>query len=206
MGNELWTDSETIWRIFRSKEEADKFIVQGSTAKVAPLAIRWSPPHTGAVKVNVDGSATGNPGPADYGGLLQDSDGNWILGFKGSVGITQILFAELRGILQGLKIAWENGFRQVFCDCDCMKAIRLITLGVEEFHIYGAIIAEIRQMLHWNWNVQIAHVYREVNACAYQLAKDGVSSSYDLVVLQDPPTSLLPFIFADAVGTLFYRV
>lgn len=87
-----------------------------------------------------------------------------------------------------------------------MEAICLVNSDVEEFHIYGAIIADIRHMMQWNWDIHLGHVHREANAYGDHLAKKGKSGSFVVVVMQDPLASILPFISADAVGTLFSRV
>ena len=48
------------------------------------------------VSLNVDGSCVANPGPASYGGLLWDFDGNWIQGFIGDVGVADVpLFSPI---------------------------------------------------------------------------------------------------------------
>ena len=49
---------------------------------------RWEKPPFGLVKLNMDGSADGNPGLAGYGGLLRDDHGNWLAGFARRIGTT----------------------------------------------------------------------------------------------------------------------
>lgn len=91
--------------------------------KKNPMLIGWSPPLVLlwvllSIKVNVDESSIGNPGPAGFGGLLRDSNCTCILGFKHSIGLSQILLAELKAIQQGFKLAWDQGFKKVLCESD----------------------------------------------------------------------------------------
>lgn len=65
--------------------------------------ISWKRPTTPFVKVNVDGSARGNPGLSAAGGLIRDATAGWICGFTFRVGISPILVAELWGIYHGLR-------------------------------------------------------------------------------------------------------
>lgn len=43
------------------------------------------------VILNVDGSSLGNLGSSGFGGVLRHSNGDWIFGFAGNVGISTIL-------------------------------------------------------------------------------------------------------------------
>lgn len=90
---------------------------------------------------------------------------------------------------------WDKGYKKVQCESDCMHGD----------HLFGLIV-DIRQMLQRDWDIHLAHVYREANACSDQLTKSGVTESSEFVVLQDPPAGILPFLSVDVVGTLFSRV
>jgi len=70
-------------------------------------------PTQGVVKINTDGASSGNPGEAGIGGLLRNSDGMWMVGFVQRIGFATALVAELWAMEQGLKLAWERGFRSV---------------------------------------------------------------------------------------------
>lgn len=62
-----------------------------------------------------DGSTLSNPGAAGFGGLIRDSLGTFVGGFYGSVGISNIMHAELMALLQGLTFCWNKGVRKVRC-------------------------------------------------------------------------------------------
>lgn len=119
--------------------------------------VGWSPPLPGTIKINVDRSSLGFLRPAGIGGLIRDSNSDWIMSFRGNAGNVQILVTELKAIHHGLMLAWQKGYKRVFCESDCLEAILLITKEIGEFHIHGAVIAKVRSMLHWIWEVHLVH-------------------------------------------------
>nr|KYP44262.1 14.7 kDa ribonuclease H-like protein [Cajanus cajan] len=70
----------------------------------------------GNVTLNVDGSALTNPGDSGYGGLVRDHEGKFILGFYGSIGVSNNIHAEIMALLKGLEICWARGFTHVRCE------------------------------------------------------------------------------------------
>jgi hypothetical protein len=70
--------------------------------------------------LNVDGSALTNPGKAGYGGLIRKHDGSFQLGFFDSVGISNILHAEIQALLTGVKLCWHAGYRKIICYFDSL--------------------------------------------------------------------------------------
>lgn len=47
------------------------------------------------------------------GGLIRDDCGKWVRGYARKVGFCSVLEAELWGIVEGLRLAWNLGFRRV---------------------------------------------------------------------------------------------
>ncbi|KAG9452986.1 hypothetical protein H6P81_005890 [Aristolochia fimbriata] len=68
-----------------------------------PVAAVWLPPPEGKLKVNVDGSSMGNPGPAGFG-VFRDSEGNILMSYSGSLGVDDSTSAETHGVLQTLRL------------------------------------------------------------------------------------------------------
>eukprot|EP00268_Persea_americana_P034085 TRINITY_DN3370_c1_g2_i3.p1 TRINITY_DN3370_c1_g2~~TRINITY_DN3370_c1_g2_i3.p1 ORF type:complete len:167 (+),score=20.75 TRINITY_DN3370_c1_g2_i3:1551-2051(+) len=66
---------------------------------------RWCPPPLGALKLNFDGSALGNPGPAGVGGVIRNEEGYTILSYSGPTRICSINKAELLALKIGLRKA-----------------------------------------------------------------------------------------------------
>jgi ribonuclease H / adenosylcobalamin/alpha-ribazole phosphatase len=59
------------------------------------------------VQVEADGGSRGNPGPAGYGAVVRDTDGEVLLERYGSLGVTTNNVAEYTGLIEGLKAALE---------------------------------------------------------------------------------------------------
>ncbi|CAL1384036.1 unnamed protein product [Linum trigynum] len=60
----------------------------------------WGAPPRGWSKMNTDGAAQGSTGMATAGGILRDSDGDWLGGFCCKIGTGSAILAELWGIHQ----------------------------------------------------------------------------------------------------------
>lgn len=69
------------------------------------MHVKWEPPKRGSYKLNSDGAACPTIGVSGYGGVIRDSNGNWMVGYTGSSRHTSSLHMELMGLLQGLLIA-----------------------------------------------------------------------------------------------------
>lgn len=118
------------------------------------ILVSWSPPSQGMIKINVDGSVNNN-GYAGFGGLFCDSQGDCLMGFKGSIGQAPILLVEFKAIQHGLILAWQEGYKKVLFESHCLEAVRLITRdslkGTMRFiMLFGSTIADIRNMLNWD--------------------------------------------------------
>jgi ribonuclease HI len=79
------------------------------------VLVTWQRPPLEFVKLDVDGSSLGNPGRIGTGGLIRNTGGTFIVGFTMFAGN---LLPELLGVLHGLKLAWNKGFRKVFRNSD----------------------------------------------------------------------------------------
>jgi len=103
------------------------------------------------VSLNVDGSCVANPGPASYGGLLWDFDGNWIQGFIGDVGVADILKSKLVVIHEGLKLARKMNLEDILFISDSFHTATLIKNGVQGCHRYVTLIRNIIDFAKEDW-------------------------------------------------------
>jgi len=74
----------------------------------------------------VDGSAQTNPETAGFGGLIRDYDGQFMCGFHGNIGYSNILPAEILTLMHGIQICWDEGLRDIICYTDSMHIIHLV--------------------------------------------------------------------------------
>jgi ribonuclease HI len=68
----------------------------------------WEAPPTKFFKLNFDGASKGNPGPAGYGAVIQNSDGEILHILVGSMGHNTNNAAEIWSLLCGLQAASEQ--------------------------------------------------------------------------------------------------
>ncbi|KAI4301394.1 hypothetical protein L6164_034677 [Bauhinia variegata] len=101
----------------------------------------------------------GNPGRTRFGGLVGDLLGTWIVDYKGYIGYSTNIHAELEAVRCDLAIAWDRNIRSLLEDADCMDVIHLISC--------------MKTLLQREWNVTISHTYREANYSADKLAKEA---------------------------------
>ncbi|MBA0742223.1 hypothetical protein Gogos_015302, partial [Gossypium gossypioides] len=55
---------------------------------------------------------------AAVGGALRGPSERWLVGFEMVISMTNIFQIEARAILEGLKLSWKRGFRQVEVESD----------------------------------------------------------------------------------------
>ncbi|GAU48622.1 hypothetical protein TSUD_133530 [Trifolium subterraneum] len=150
--------------------------------------VKWNALGSSGMILNVDGSSIGNPGVSRYGGLIRNSEGAWAHGFAGNIGFSNILHPELMALYRGLLLAWQLNIKELWCYSDSEAAIKLI-----------------KDILAREWRVNIAHTFREGNACVDYLAKLGARNNEAFYVMASPPAGLNLLLLADASGTWFPR-
>lgn len=73
-------------------------------------------------------------------------------GFHMVLGLSDIFLVEPRALLEGLKLAWAKGYRQVEIKSDNAILISVVQNGIVMSNIYN----EVRLIHDWyfkNWNV-----------------------------------------------------
>ncbi|KAK3226779.1 hypothetical protein Dsin_006641 [Dipteronia sinensis] len=74
--------------------------------------ISWSLPATDWVKLNVDSSMNPELKSISTGGVVRDHRKNWLIRFALNKGTGSVLEPKLWGILKGLNLVWQIGFRK----------------------------------------------------------------------------------------------
>ncbi|CAN1744334.1 Putative ribonuclease H protein At1g65750, partial [Linum perenne] len=80
--------------------------------------IGWRPAEEGCFSLNSDGSLFRNPSRAAAGGVIRDENGRFVTAFSANIGACSIMRAELRGIVEGTKLAWNKGIRNLRIQSD----------------------------------------------------------------------------------------
>ncbi|KAJ1380966.1 Ribonuclease H domain [Sesbania bispinosa] len=153
--------------------------------------VAWVPPPHMNYALNTDDSSFGNPGNAGIGGIFRDATGTWVLGYFSSIGVSNIVEAELKAILFGLQIAWDRKYMRIKCYTDSTHAIDLIS----------------KDLLSKGWSATITHLLREGNEVADSLAKKGAAGGdTNLQILETPFAELNSFLLVDALGIQHLRL
>ncbi|KAF7827153.1 putative ribonuclease H protein At1g65750 family [Senna tora] len=185
--------NKLYWDILlRSREISNVWKGEGANqkkegAKVSTKIVSWEPPSPRWCKLNVDGSVK-EDGLASCGGVLRDCSGAWLQGFICNIGTCRVVDSELRGILEGLNVAWNHGCRKVCIETDSQLAVNMVANGVEETHCATPLVERIRRYLKRRWIVEIMHIYREANKVADFLAVSGHGAPLGLQLLASPPS------------------
>jgi len=80
-----------------------KVITRPPRSSTSPSS--WSPPACNSFKLNFDGAAKGNPGPAGFGGIIRSHTGAPLHIYYGSLGKDTNNVAEMEGLWQGICLA-----------------------------------------------------------------------------------------------------
>ncbi|KAF7819384.1 Non-LTR retroelement reverse transcriptase [Senna tora] len=173
---------------------------EGQGSRVA-VRIAWVPPPDGWIKVNVDGSVDpGSFGSSACGGVLRDRDGNFLCGFSRNVGSCSITLTELWGVLSGLQVAWNRGFKKVIIETDCLNAKRLIYQNFEEGYCSAQLVDEIHKSIAQDWDVVVQHVFKEANFVADKIAQLGHYEDFGIRIIEQPPDCIHKLLYEDIHG------
>ncbi|CAN1291596.1 Putative ribonuclease H protein At1g65750, partial [Linum perenne] len=164
------------------------------------VCISWEPAPPEWVTLNSDGSVLSESGQAAAGGLIRDYQGHCLAAFSKNLGICSIIRAELRGVVSGLQLAWDRGYRKVQLQIDSQCAVLLLQSDDRTDHLHATTIRHARELLRRDWEVRIRHVYRESNHVADHLANRGHSCpiGFHCIELSDPVLSF--WLLHDQLG------
>ncbi|GAU44140.1 hypothetical protein TSUD_188010 [Trifolium subterraneum] len=150
------------------------------------VEIGWKPPSDNFVRLNTDGARKDN-NKAECGGIIRGNHGEWLGGFAKVIGECSAFIAELWGVFEGLTLARRMGFRKVEVHIDSVVVVQVITTGKLHNKIGWSLVLNIRKLLELDWEVIIAHAYRETNKCADALANVGCQLNRTLIFYEDCP-------------------
>ncbi|CAN1130091.1 Putative ribonuclease H protein At1g65750, partial [Linum perenne] len=125
------------------------------------------------ITLNSDGAVDRGTKKASTRGILRSSDGMCLLAYTMNLGYCSITRAEMRGAIEGLKRAWEAGFRRIILQMDSMAAISLLFNGDEIRHQHRMETFEFQDLRRMDWDLVIKHTYREGNHATDFLASIG---------------------------------
>ena len=167
--------------------------------------IGWQPPPFGFIKLNTNGFVLGNLGHTSVGGILRDSNGNWIRVFSHKLGIANSLVAELWGLRDGLLLARDLHICKLIIKIDAKSIVDLLKLvneGITNSHPYNALINDCRSLIQDFEEAKLQQTHRESNFCANLLAKEGIKLFVLFSIFVSPSHFVVSQLLADIWGGL----
>lgn len=141
------------------------------------------------IRIETDGAARGNPGPAGGAAVLYDEEGRPIVRVGIYLGRATNNVAEYTGLLAGLREARDLGATEVDVRADSQLMVRQL-LGRYQVRSEGLIplYREAMSLLSGFEKRRISHVPRERNRAADRAANDTVdrAQSYREVLATGP--------------------
>ena len=169
------------------------------------IRVAWEKPPLGWLKLNTDGSALGNPGKAEGGGLIRDHQGNWIRGFARAHGYSTSSLAELWALRDGLEIAKDLGINNLIVEMDTLSIVLLMN-NTKANLLMEPLLSDYRKLLAEISNKRIVYTFREANQCADILARIGGSSISNFVVFFNPLPVVANILLADKESSYCNRL
>jgi ribonuclease HI len=130
-------------------------------------------PAKGTLRVNVDGGARGNPGPAAIAAVVQDGDGEVLEERSEAIGIATNNVAEYRALLLGIERAAALGAKRLELVGDSELIVRQVK---GEYKVKDETLRELHQQVITalegleDWSIR--HVRRDDNAEADRLVNE----------------------------------
>ncbi len=130
------------------------------------------------ITANIDGGARGNPGPAGYGVIIRDADGNVLAELHGALGVATNNVAEYNGLLAALAWAKAHGHGAVHIKADSLLLVEQMRGNYKVKHPgLQPLHARARLLSYEIGRVTFEHVRREFNKDADRLSNLGMDES-----------------------------
>jgi ribonuclease HI len=138
--------------------------------------------------------------------VIRDSCGLWVGGFSRTIGHTTSVQAELRALLDGMQLALELHITHLDIEMDSLVSVDLVLSNSVANVFLRSIVDDCRCMMEKFASVTLKHIYREANACADLLAKEGCSQLLPFISFTAPPASVLECLAFDCSNSVCTRM
>ncbi len=135
-------------------------------------------PEATPLNIHIDGGARGNPGPAGYGVVIRDAEGNLLDELHGALGVATNNVAEYNALLAALRWAREHGHTHVHIKADSQLLVEQMR-GAYKVKNAGLqpLYAKARLLAYEIGRVTFEHVRREFNKDADRLSNLGMDEA-----------------------------
>jgi ribonuclease HI len=128
-----------------------------------------------AYRANIDGGSRGNPGPASYGVVIRNPNGDVIARLKKYIGRMTNNVAEYYGLIAALDYAQSTNIRALRIESDSELLVKQMR---GQYKVKSAdlkpLFERAKKMSQSFASFRIDHVYREQNAEADALANEAM--------------------------------
>ncbi|XP_062093342.1 uncharacterized protein LOC133799338 [Humulus lupulus] len=132
---------------------------------------RWTKPHDGMMKINVDVSVHATENRFGFGCVARDSNGLFLEALCGRRrGKVSAVLGEALSIKEALSWIQRKDWANVIVESDCLVVVHAIQHQVQMFSPLGLIISDCCSFLSSLKNVSIFFVKRSANQVAHFLA------------------------------------
>jgi ribonuclease HI len=136
------------------------------------------PKAASAYRVNIDGAARGNPGPAAYGVVIRDGRGEVVAKLKKYIGRMTNNVAEYYGLIAALDYAQSHGMRAVRIESDSELMVKQMRGQYKvKSEDLRPLFERAKKMSQGFEAFHINHVYREQNREADALANQALDET-----------------------------
>ncbi|XP_057836896.1 uncharacterized protein LOC131047085 [Cryptomeria japonica] len=162
----LWEDSDTInrWQI-----DWNNANLVYKTNQCRQNVI-WHPPPIGWIKINVEGAAKGNPGPAGCGRVAKNHFGLLVSMMALPLGTQTNHYTEASAAHFGLHMAKREGFTKVWLESVSINTVNCLSGRTDPSWIIASLIKDCRNIINELADFKILHIYREGNKVVDLLA------------------------------------
>lgn len=155
--------------------------------------------------LNSDGSVTDTN--FGFGGLIRDDKGETIICYNGRGGMNQVLEQELRGMLEGVRLARDLKLKRIAIASDSKSVVEMVTEKCKGPWQLWNLVKELNKLSKEFDSIRIKHTYRESNGAADWIAKRRNLGSDFLVSYIGPlENELINVIENDVKGTWYQRL
>ena len=108
---------------------------------------RWKHIEIGQIKINSNNTCNNEGNVMAIKGVFQDWAGIWIKGFYHNLYIGGVISLELWGILDGLKLAWQLRYREIWLEPTSAEALALVKHGCPKDNPKYHLVVAIEEIL-----------------------------------------------------------
>ena len=122
------------------------------------------------MKLNTDGAVFGNPKKVGGGGVLHDSNGDWVARFMRKLGSMSSTTTELWAHKDGLSLARQLDILNINIELDANVLVHLLTNPSSLNLMLEPLLNDCRNLIKAFPNCTVTHIFREAHRCADKLA------------------------------------